>query len=204
MGVNAVASDGQLVVRLTSPQAGNAYQPGEPTTYSLSGYVMSGAQRDDLDFRSCGEGCFVSPYVWSDGEHVMSFRADASGWRGGPFSSLLTWPAAPAGELIKRVVRVMSGVEAMTLYETGTSDGESDLTAPYRIRISGADYLDSEPFGSGVAPVAVSAPSPGKTTRLLLGFPSAGIFVDLTLDERGRITDETLVSPKHLFRRRFA
>lgn len=203
VGVNAVASEGQLVVRLSTPQAGNAYDPGEPTSYTLSGSADSNQDRSDLDFRPCGEGCFVATHTWSRGDNVVSLRADASGWRGGDLSSIIAWPATEADALVARTVRAMSRVPTLTVYETGTSEAGSSLPAPYRVSITGADYVDSEPFGAGVAPIAVSLPSRGGRTRVLLGFPASGIFVDLTLDDAGRITDEVLASPKHVFRRRF-
>lgn len=203
IGVNAVASEGQLVVRLSTPQEGNAYDPAESTSYALSGNVAVDSERADLDFRSCGDGCFVASHMWSEGDNVVSLRADASGWRGGQLSSLIAWPAIPAGDRLATVVRSTSQIETMTIYETGTSDGDSPLPTPYRVSISGADYVDSEPFGSGIAPVAVSLPMQDGEERLLLGFPDAKVFVDLKLDSQGRITDELFASPKHLFRRRF-
>ena len=201
--VNAVASEGQLVVRLSTPQEGNAYDLSEPTSYALTGSVAGGTDRDDLDFRSCGDGCFVASHRWADGDNVLSLRADAAGWRGGQFSSLVAWPAIPAGDLLATAIRSMRQIETMTIYETGTSEGGSALPPPYRVTISGDDYVESEPFGSGIVPVAVSLPVPGGGARLLLGFPAARIFVDLLLDGQGRITDEVFASPKHLFRRRF-
>lgn len=203
VGVNAVASEGQLVVRLSTPQAGNAYEPGEPTSYTLSGSTAFDAGRADLDFRPCGEGCFVATHTWGRGDNVLSLRAGASGWRGGQASSLIAWPATGAVDLLDRTVQAMNRVTKLTIYETGTSEGDNDFPAPYRVSISGSDYVDSEPFGAGVAPIAVSLPSPEGSTRLLLGFPALGIFADLTLDGAGRVTDEILASPKHVFRRRF-
>lgn len=203
VGVNAVASEGQLVVRLSTPQAGNAYDPGEPTSYTLSGSADSNQNRSDLVFRPCGEGCFVATHTWSRGDNVVSLRADASGWRGGDLSSIIAWPAAEANALVEGTVRAMSRIPRLTVYEAGTSEGGIPLPDPYRVSITGADYVDSEPFSAGVAPIAVSLTPRGGNTRLLLGFPASGTFIDLTLDDMGRISDEILASPKYLFRRRF-
>lgn len=203
VGVNAVASDGQLVVRLSSPQAGNAYEPGEPTDYSLVGQVASDTQQTELDFRSCGEGCFVTSYAWSDGDNVLSLRADASGWKGGSLSSLITWPGVPEEGLLERTARTMSQMDVLRIYETGTSDGTSALPPPYQVSVSGEEYIAGSLFGSGVAPVAVLLPAASGNTRLMLGFPSSGVFADLTIDDDGRIIEETTASPKHVFRRRF-
>ena len=203
VGVNVVASEGQLVVRLSSPQAGNAYSPDNSTDFSLAGQVASDGRQSDLDFRSCGEGCFVAPHGWSDGDNILSLRADASGWKGGALSSLIAWPGTPAEDLLERTTRAMSEVERLTIDETGTSDGSSPLPPPYRVSISGDDYVASAPFGSGVAPVVVSVPAVAGTTRLLVGLPSSGVFVNMTVNSDGRIVEEVTASPKHVFRRRF-
>ena len=46
--------------------------------------------------------------------------------------------------------------------------------------------------------------SEGQPIQLLLGYPAASITVQLTLDEQGRISAETLTDPTHLTTRRFA
>jgi len=48
----------------------------------------------------------------------------------------------------------------------------------------------------------VSTDESGRT-RLLMGFPASGAHAVVTLDERGRIVEETLTGPKHVFQRRF-
>ncbi|MCV7025627.1 hypothetical protein H7I77_20115 [Mycolicibacterium novocastrense] len=70
------------------------------------------------------------------------------------------------------------------------------------IDTDGPQLLSNEPYNAGVAPVAVVVRRESDPTRLLLGFPSAGYFVELGLDGLGRIISETLVGPKVIFQRR--
>lgn len=116
VGVNVVASDGQVVVRLATPSGGNEYDIREPPDYALSAQLQSatGAQ-EPVDSRSCGEGCFVASLDWVDGDNVLNLRADASGWRGGNFAAIVPWPAEPADDLLDRTLRVMDEVDQVTI-----------------------------------------------------------------------------------------
>lgn len=89
VGVNVVASEGQLVVRLSSPQAGNAYDPDSSTDFSLAGQVVTDGGQSDLDFRSCGEGCFVAPTGGAMGTTFSVFARTRRAGRAGrsPHSS---------------------------------------------------------------------------------------------------------------------
>ncbi|WP_051399894.1 CopD family protein [Haloechinothrix halophila] len=71
------------------------------------------------------------------------------------------------------------------------------------VRVGGKTFLSNEPYNSGVAPIAARVESESGATRLLMGFPAAGTHAEVTLDKRGRITEETLTGPKHVFTRRF-
>uniref|UniRef100_UPI0006BB4A6A hypothetical protein n=1 Tax=Rhodococcus opacus TaxID=37919 RepID=UPI0006BB4A6A len=64
-------------------------------------------------------------------------------------------------------------------------------------------FLAQEPYADGTAPLAVRLPHQGGTVRLALGYPAAGMNVLLTLDDAGRISEETLTDTKHLVTRRF-
>lgn len=204
VGVNVVASKGQVVVRLATPSASNEFEPSEAPKYALSGHLQTGAgSRETMEFRSCGESCFVAPAAWSDGDNVISLRADASGWRGGRFAALIPWPAQVADDLVERTTRVMGGLGQFTVYEAVTSDGGTDLPSPAPLTITSREFLESEPYGSGVAPVAAEVTTEAGATKLLMGFPAAGAYAEVTLDGLGRITEETLVAPSHLMKRRF-
>lgn len=204
IGVNLVASEGQVVVRLATPTARNEFEPAEAPEYTLSGQAQGAdGAREPLDFRSCGEACFVAPASLSDGDNVLTLRAGAPGWRGGRFAALIPWPAKPAGDLVERTTRVMSSLDTITVYEAVTSDGEAGLPRAEAISIDAQEFLDGEPYNSGVAPVAAQVTTESGATKLLMGFPAAGTYVEVTLDGLGRITQETLAAPSHLMHRRF-
>lgn len=204
VGVNVVASKGQVVVRLATPTARNEFEPAPAPEYTLSGQTQApDGTREPLDFRSCGASCFVAPASWSDGDNVLTLRAGASGWRGGRFAALVPWPAKPADDLVERMTRVMSSLDTVTVYEAVTSDGEAGLPRAEAIKIDAQEFLDGEPYSSGVAPIAAQVTTESGATRLLMGFPAAGTYAEVTLDGLGRITQETLAAPSHLMQRRF-
>ncbi len=204
IGVNLIASDGQAVVRLYTPRPGDVYESRQPVEFELSGQLeATQGAAEPVQFRSCGGGCFVAPVDWRDGDNVLSLRAAASGWRGGTFAALVPWPAEPAGDLVKRTVEVMQQLDAVTIYEAGTSSALTGLPEPTQLDVDGEIFLDNEPYNSGVAPIAAVVKDESGRTRLLMGFPGSGAHASLTLDGLGRVTSETLTGPKHLFQRRF-
>lgn len=203
VGVSAAISDGQLVVRMTTPRRGDYYEEGPPQDYRLSGVQAAGSGSARLEFRGCGEGCFVAPVSWWPGDNVLTLRAEVEGWRGGPVSLLVPWPPASGASELKRAVAAMRKVERVTMYETVTSDTTTGTHEPRPIELSPRDFLSLAPYGSGIAPIAARISGDGEPIRLALGFPAASINVRFMLDERGRIVDETLTDAKHLIHRRF-
>jgi copper transport protein len=204
VGVNVVASDGQVVVRLSTPRAGNYYGNYDRPDYELSGQLQrASGSRVPVEFRSCGGGCFVADLTWRDGSNVLTLRAHADGWRGGTFAALIPWPAQPGADLVKRTVRVMHELKEFTIHEAGTSDTSREMPDPQPLTVSGKLLLSNEPYNAGIAPIAATIKTPSGATRLLMGFPAAGAHATLTLDRTGRITAETLTGPKHLIKRRF-
>lgn len=204
VGVNVVASDEQVVVRLTTPTLGNAFEPGESPEYALAGHIQStpGSPRP-VAFRECGVSCFVADVDWTDGDNVLTLRAGASGWRGGTFAALIAWPAQPAGDLLARAVRVTRGLDQVTIHEAVTSDGEHVLPPEGPVTLDAREFLEGEPYGAGVAPIAAHVTTDSGATKLLMGFPAAGLYAEITVDGLGRITQETLAAPSHLIQRRF-
>ena len=63
-------------------------------------------------------------------------------------------------------------------------------------------FIGLEPYGSGIAPVAVAYSRNG-FDRLAMAFPAEGRTAEVTVGPDGRITTETLSDPKHLIQRRF-
>jgi len=87
---------------------------------------------------------------------------------------------------------------------SATSDAALGPGTQHPIPVSGATFLSTEPYASGVAPVADLATGAGGAHLLLLGFPGEGIAIALTLDASGRIVRETSTNPGHLITRGFA
>lgn len=204
VGVNMVASDGQVVIRLSTPLRGEYYGPRVSPEYEVSGQLQAqtGATAQ-LRFRPCGGGCFVAPVTWAEGNNVLSVRAGASGWRGGTVAAVIPWPAQPAGELVQRTVRIMRDVGEFTVYEASTSDTSAGFPEAQPLRVGGELFLSNEPYNSGVAPIAAEVRGESGSVRLLMGFPAALVHAEVTLDGLGRISEETLTGPKHMFKRSF-
>lgn len=206
IGVNLTASQDQVVVRLATPRWGNYYDvdPDQQQAFELSGALSPAghAATNDLAFRVCGRGCFVADATLQDGDNVVTLRAGAPGWRGGDVAAILPWPVTPAADLLADTVATMEQVDDLTIYEVVTSDGAADLPPATALPISGPAFLGTEPYGAGVAPVAVRSDRDG-AVRLHLAFPAEGRTAELLLDAEGRITEETLTDPKHVVLRRF-
>jgi copper transport protein len=205
VGVSAAASERQLVVRLSTPRRGDYYGPEERAEYRLSGSLAhgTGGQPVELDFRDCGEGCFVAPAAWGEGDNLLALRVGAAGWAGGTVAARVAWPPQPAGDLLPAIVAAMRAAGEFEVFEAVTSDTRTPLPEPVRLQLDGEFFLASEPYRSGEAPVAVVTSRGDEPRRLALAFPAERRHAALTLDERGRIVEETLVDPKHLVRRRF-
>lgn len=198
VGVGVAASDGQVVVRLTTPRRGDYYTP-----QAVQGYALSGRLTNDLDFRGCGDGCFVSTVDWQRRDNVLTLHAAADGWTGGDVSLIVPWPAQPGGDALTRATQVLRTTDRFTVYESVTSDTTTAPAAPRRLDLTGPFFLAQEPYASGVAPVAARISPDRRLVRLALGYPAASTTVALTLDARGRISEETLTDDTHLIRRHF-
>ena len=204
VGVSMVASEGRLVVRLSTPRRGDYYEPAEPQDYQMSGRLRPhGRAPETLRFRPCGADCFVTAVRWGSGDNAVTLQVRAPGWRGGTVGVLVPWPVQPGAELLARTVETMRQAGGFTLYEAVTSDTSAPAPDPRALQPSLDTFLSSVPYASGVAPVAARISRAGEPTRLALGFPAAGQSALLVLDDRGRIAEETLTSGKHLVRHRF-
>jgi len=204
IGVSASASEGQLVVRLSTPRRGDYYAPQPPPDYTLSGQVSAHRSGTTaLEFRGCGPDCFASTVDWRDGDNVLTLRADAPSWRGGTVSLLIPWPAQPGANELTRAVAALRTAARITVYETVTSDTTTGAGSPRRLDLDGSFFASQEPYASATAPIVVRISHQGQPVRLALGYPAAAITVALTLDNNGRISTETLTDRTHLIHRRF-
>ena len=98
---------------------------------------------------------------------------------------------------------MLDDFDQVTIYEAVTSDGEAGLPQPSPATLSMAEFLEGEPYSAGVAPIAARSTADSGATKLLMGFPSAGTYVEVTLDGLGRISQEVLAAPSHSISRRF-
>ncbi len=205
IGVAVQASQGQLVVRLSAPHAGDLYAPtAAAQPFRLSAQLLpAGAAAHPLALRGCGQGCFTAPVTWATGDNVLTLRAEAAGWAGGTVSLLIPWPVLPAGDRLAAAASALRTAGPITVYEQVTSDTSRRLPDPTPLQLTGAVFLASQPYATGVAPQAVTLHTGAGRTRLALGYPAAGQWVQLLLDDHDRILEEQLSDEHHLIHRRF-
>ena len=132
---------------------------------------------------------------------LLTIQATASGWTGGTTSLDVPWPPAAGTTVLRRALAAMGQVPAMTVYEQVTSDTALGVGTTHAIGISGRQFLAGEPYTGGIVPAADLVRGGGGQRVLLLGFPGAGIWAELTLGAHGapdRFAHEILVDPDHL------
>jgi copper transport protein len=198
VGISVTASDGLLVVRMSTPRRGDYYAPQPDQPFTLAASVGDTA----LTPSGCGNGCFYAQPVWRNGDNVLTLRAAASGWAGGDAALIVSWPPGPGADELAAAVAATRGAGVLTVYETVTSDTTVAAPQPDRLDIDAGFFLSQEPYADGTAPIAARTSPPGSPVRLALGYPAASIDVELTLDDRGRIASEKLTDAKHLVTRR--
>lgn len=206
LGLAIAASDGQLVVRVSTPRLGDYYDVPADRTYTLAGRLApADGEPVTLEFRACGDDCFVAYAGWARGDNLLTLRADAQGWPGGAASVVVPWPVVEIGDQdLGQVVAAMDRAGTFTVVESITSDTNRPMPEPRPLPIDADQFLDDQPYGTGVAPQGVRLPDGGDgRMRLRLGFPAERRFAELTVDADGRIRSEILTGPKHIIRRSF-
>jgi copper transport protein len=198
VGISLTASEGLLVVRLSTPRRGDYYAAEPGQDYSLAASLDESA----LALTGCGSGCYFTRLAWRDGDNVLTLRAGATGWPGGATGLIVSWPPRPGAADLAAAVAATRAAGRLAVYETVTSDTTADPPEPNRLDLDAGFFLSQEPYADGTAPIAARTSPPGTVVRLALGYPAASINVQLTLDDRGRITKEILTDPKHLVTRR--
>src|SRR5216683_1495763 len=169
----------------------------------LAGVLAAAGLLTALPARGCGPGCLVAPVRWVTGDNLLALHVTPVGAVGGTATAEIPWPRASGDQLLRRVAAVLRATPGMTLDELVTSDTAFGPGRAYATRLTGSQFLATEPYASGVAAVAVLAPAAGGQVRLLLGFPADGIWAGLTLGAGDHIVAETLTDPDHLITRRF-
>jgi copper transport protein len=201
VGIYATASAGQIVMHLATPQENGAPSPRFTVSMTLAGPRRAASTPA---VRGCGQGCFVAPARWARGGNLLTLGVTATGWTGGTASLDVPWPPAAGTSLLHRALAAMRHVAAMTVYEQVTSDTALGTGAMNAIPVSGPAFLAVEPYAGGVAPVADLVAGGEGRQVLLLGFPDAGTWAELTIGANDRFTHEILADPDHLVSRGFA
>jgi len=196
--VGLSASAGQLRLKVLTP----ASDDGENSTVRVRATVSdAGSELRRVFVAPCGQGCFAAPVVWRRATRV-TVDATATGWHGGRAQFDVPWPPAPAPAVLARALTVMRGVARLVLREQVTSDTTMRPGVTHTLPLTGADFLDGEPFHAPSRD-AFLLPSAARSVRV--GFAVADTYyVELTVDPSGRIAAETLTSPNHLIRRTFS
>lgn len=203
VGIGATASQGQLVVRLTTPDMDSAADPQPEGAYSLAGNLAApdAARAGVLKFRRCGTGCFVAPVDWQPGTSTVTLDAESGRFAGAKAALSFAWPADSSPQLLRTVRRTMLAVALVSVHEQVTSNTNTGLGDPATFHMSGREYLGVGPYGSGVAPTVVVLHRTPRETTLALAYPGEGTYVRLTVDHHHRIVREVLAAPNHLVTR---
>ncbi|MFF1291714.1 CopD family protein [Streptomyces sp. NPDC058296] len=201
IGVSARAASGRLVSARAAPQIGGSADQ----SYELKATLADPrGTRRALKLRGCGTGCFYTPITWRKGTSRLTLTASAGEeWAGGRAGLAINWPPRPDAALLRETVAAMKKTTRFTLHELVTSNTARGLGDLKQLLITGEEFLASEPYGSGTAPVITRPPDENGHRRLALAYPAEHTQLDLTLDESGRILHETLTAPNHLVTRTF-
>lgn len=193
--VAVVVSDGRLDLRADVPD------DGRPVRYRISATVTGadGATAHPT-LRGCGTACWTAEARWARGLSVLALDVTADPWLGGRVTLPVSWPPAPAPELLDRVRAVMATQPAVVTFETVTSGFGVDV--PTRSTRTGREYLSSQPWSSGGATDVVLVLDRARRT-LFFALPAPGYHFRLELDAQDRVVAERIVTPNHLLIRKY-
>ena len=203
VGIYGTASAGQVVLYLFTPEPGNEQAGPEQIPASLTLASPHGSV-STLPLRGCGQGCVVAPARWADGENLLTLHVTPAGWTGGTTTLDIPWPPEPGGQQLRQVAALLRRTRAVTLDERVTSDTALGPGRAHQFTLSGSQFLGTEPYQAGIAPVTVRAPGAPGQLRLLLGYQAQNIWAQLAIGAGGRLIAETLADPDHLITRTFA
>lgn len=174
-----------------------------PDTKIQVGLVRPDGAELDLVPRPCGRGCFTQEVALRPGDTTVTVRASAPGWTGGQFVARLAWPpGAPGEEHLRGVIERMRQVPRLSMTETVDSGPGSTVT-PGRYRgLTGDQLVALEPYAA--ANVDEVRHFQGPPPKLVLYLSGSQMFIELELDEAGRISRSRLVSRGHDIVRQFS
>ncbi len=205
LSVGATASGGQLQLQLSTPGS----DPGEPGADAVAHAHVAvtlhppGAAPVTVAARGCGAGCFLAPTPWRNGVNQLTVTADVAGWHGGTATVTVPWPPVDATAQLRAVLTALRDTRTIALTEGVTSD-TTGPTSAQRLHVTGAYFLDSEPYGNGGAPTATALPPRDGAPRLAVAYPAVGVYITFTLDSHHRPVREVEATPDHLITRTFA
>ena len=96
VGIAASASQGQLVVNLSTPHTADARDRPQDAMDLAGNLAGPNYETRRLEFRRCGLGCFVAPVPWERGDNVVTLRVDDERWGGGRAAVKVAWPPQSA------------------------------------------------------------------------------------------------------------
>lgn len=155
----------------------------------------------DLVPRPCGTGCFTQSLDLGAGTTSVAVSASSpEGYAGGYFEGTLEWPPGERRpDLLEEVVDRMRQVPEFALTETVDS-GPGSVVTPATFAIDGGQFVDLQPYAAANLEQVWFRPGRDELTLYL---PGSQIFVELELDDSGRIAAERLVTSGHVITREF-
>lgn len=194
--VDVTASAGNLLVTVAAPEIGPAPR------YRLSGSLTAAGHRQLLRMRGCGSGCFTAPVAWPVGQSALRLDVRAPGWTGGQTLLTVPWPPQPDAAILPKVLAAMRAAGPIVVHEVDTSN-TTGPSFPITVRLSGAQFLTSEPYGASGAGGVVVLARAASLTEIAFAFTPQNYYFRLWLDSADRIVREVIVSPNHLITRTF-
>ncbi len=193
--VAVAAGDGQLQVEVIPPDG------PKPRARADMEAIFPDGRQASLLARPCGPGCFTQRLALPPGATRLSVAASAPGWKGGTFDTMLP-SSSPSTrpELLSALVKRMRAVPRLDVTEV-TSSGPDSVPAPAEIAVTGEQFIDAEPYASGVAEDI--QPLDDAATGLRLYVAGDRIWVTMRLDPEGRIASERVVDVGHVIDRTF-
>ena len=192
------AAEGRLRIDADTPDG----QPARLTRLEVEARYPN-APSVGLYPRGCGSGCATMPIDWPPGTTSFRVRVDASGWAGATATLTLEWPPGPdATALLAQVVATMRTQPSIIVTEQVSSGPHSQSPAA-PVTLTGADFINQEPYANGGAVDVRSHPRAEGLVDIEWSLPGSQIWGQLTIDDTERLRHELIVDPGHRIDRTF-
>lgn len=204
LNIYATASDGQLTLQVSNPVSntptGIRLVTDDSKGNSLFAHTPSG-QVIGLAPRTCGDGCFSTPFHWPRGTTQLTLDITSAQWQGGRVSFPITWPPLPNDNHRLPLVLAAMDTERYIVVREQVSSGTQ--TYPWKtFRMSGKAFMATEPYSAHVTDVR-PLHSHG-ALREYSGYEAGSqIWFHLWLNVKNQIIKETIIAPGHLVLHRF-